>query len=201
MAEIDSASKHLIEAAIFSSPDPLSADKLKSLVAEGVSIPDIIQELQADYETRGIELKKVASGYRFQVRGDFAKPLSALREKNPPRYTRALLETLVLIAYKQPITRGEIEQVRGVAVSSNIIKTLQDREWVKVVGHKDVPGKPALFATTKDFLDYFNLSNLSELPPLSEVSDIEQAEEKLVEELNLLVSPKVEEIEEVTTDS
>lgn len=199
----ETLSKQVIEAAIFSSPEPLAADKLKLLVDEETSINDIIAELQADYEGRGIELQKVASGYRFQVRSDYAKPLAVLHEKNPPRYTRALLETLALIAYRQPITRGEIEQVRGVAVSSNIIKTLQDREWIKVVGHRDVPGKPALFATTKEFLDYFNLKALSELPPLAEISDLAKAEEKLLEELTELVSPTIVEndAEEVVADS
>lgn len=192
--------KQLLEAAIFSSAEPLSANQLKTLLPEEVSIADLLRELEQDYEGRGIELKKVASGYRFQVRQDFAKPLIALHEKNPPRYTRALLETLVLIAYKQPITRGEIEQVRGVAVSSHIIKTLQDREWIKVAGHKDAPGKPALFITTKDFLDYFSLSSLSQLPPLPDLADLSAAEEKLSEELNLLVSPEVETVEEAAVD-
>ncbi len=193
--------KHVIEAAIFSSAEPLPTSKLKLLLSSDVDIKSILVELQEDYQERGIELKKVASGWRFQVCEAAAKPVAQLREKNPPRYTRALLETLVLIAYRQPITRGEIEQVRGVAVSSHIIRTLQDRDWIKIAGHRDAPGKPALFATTPDFLDYFNLANLSELPALAEICDISKAEEKLTEELSLLVSPNVAELEEVAAES
>jgi segregation and condensation protein B len=125
-------------------------------------------------EGRGFELKKVASGYRLQVRQEFAPWIRRLFEEKPQRYSRALLETLALIAYRQPITRGEIEEIRGVTVSSNIIRTLSEREWVRVVGHRDVPGRPAMYATTRQFLDYFNLTGLDELPPLSEIRDLEE---------------------------
>lgn len=125
-------------------------------------------------EGRGFELRKVASGYRLQVREEFAPWVSRLFEEKPQRYSRALLETLALIAYRQPITRGEIEDVRGVTVSSNIIRTLLEREWVRVVGHRDVPGRPAMYATTRQFLDYFNLSGLGQLPPLSEIRDLDE---------------------------
>ncbi|CAN0603579.1 unnamed protein product [Ectocarpus sp. 12 AP-2014] len=130
--------------------------------------------LESACEGRGFELKKVASGYRLQVREEYAPWVSRMFEEKPQRYSRALLETLALIAYRQPITRGEIEDIRGVTVSSNIIRTLLEREWVKVVGHRDVPGRPAMYATTRQFLDYFNLSGLDQLPPLSEVRDLEE---------------------------
>src|SRR5690606_10035661 len=120
--------------------------------------------IQAFYRQRGFELKEVASGYRFQVATAMAPWVSRLWEERPQRYSRALLETLALIAYRQPITRGDIEEIRGVAVSSNIVKTLLEREWIRVVGHKDVPGRPAMYATTRKFLDYFNLKNLDDLP-------------------------------------
>jgi segregation and condensation protein B len=128
---------------------------------------------------RGFELQEVASGYRFQVKQELSEWVSKLWEERPPRYTRALLETLALVAYRQPITRGDIEEIRGVGVSSNIIRTLLDREWIRVVGHRDVPGRPAMFATTKQFLDYFNLKSLQELPTLSEIKELEQSEKEV----------------------
>jgi len=127
-----------------------------------------LTEIGTDFESRPLELKRVASGYRFQVRQSFSPWISRLFEERPGRYSRAFLETLAIIAYRQPATRGEIEDIRGVAVSSNIIKTMLERDWIQIVGHKDVPGRPALFATTRPFLDYFNLTSLSELPPLQE---------------------------------
>jgi len=132
-----------------------------------------LHEMADDYESRGYELKQVASGFRLQVRQEYATWVGRLWEEKPARYTRALLETMSLIAYRQPITRGEIEEVRGVSVSSNIIKTLMEREWIKVLGHKDVPGKPTLYGTTKEFLDYFNLKTLDQLPTLAEIKDLE----------------------------
>src|SRR5690554_4573769 len=128
----------------------------------------MVQESCAD---RGYELVEVASGYRFQVRSEYAPWASRLWEERPQRYSRALLETLAIIAYRQPITRGEIEDIRGVAVSTNIVKTLMEREWIRVVGHKDVPGRPAMYATTRQFLDHFNLTSLAELPPLAELRE------------------------------
>jgi segregation and condensation protein B len=180
--------KNILEAALMAAGQPLSIDRLLSLFLDDQQpsrdqIRDALKSLADDCEKRGIELKEVNSGFRFQAKQDFAPWISRLWEEKPPRYSRALLETLSLIAYRQPITRGEIEDVRGVSVSTNIIKTLLERDWVKVVGHRDVPGKPAMYATTKQFLDYFNLKNLSELPTLAEIRDIDSinAELDLVE--------------------
>jgi len=138
-----------------------------------------LHEMADDYESRGYELKQVASGFRLQVRQEYATWVGRLWEEKPARYTRALLETMSLIAYRQPITRGEIEEVRGVSVSSNIIKTLMERDWIKVLGHKDVPGKPTLYGTTKEFLDYFNLKTLDQLPTLAEIKDLESMHPEL----------------------
>ena len=140
---------------------------------------EAISRLEEDYATRGLELREVASGWRVQVREQFSPWVSRLWEARPPKYSRALLETLALIAYQQPVTRGDIEQVRGVAVSSNIIKTLLDRDWIRIVGHRDVPGKPALYGTTRGFLDYFNLRSLDRLPPLSELRDLSKINEEI----------------------
>jgi len=161
--------KQLIEATIFVSDQPVSVDKLKNTVLADFTVSDkaiqsALNALQLDYRPRGIQLVEVASGYRFQSLDSLSPWLSRLWQETSPKYSRAMLETLALIAYRQPITRGEIEQVRGVAVSSNIIKTLTEREWIKVIGHKEVPGRPALYATTKQFLDYFSLKSLSDLP-------------------------------------
>jgi len=176
--------KNIIEAALFAFGKPLTLDAIFLLFKEedGVTkdnLRDAIESIEEDCQTRGVELKKVASGYRFQAKQDYAKWLQPLWEEKPPRYSRALLETMVLIAYKQPITRGEIEDVRGVSVSSHIVKTLQERDWIRVVGHRDVPGKPALFATTKEFLDYFNLSSLDQLPSLAQIRDLDKINEEL----------------------
>ena len=161
--------KQLIEATIFVSDQPVSVDKLKNTVLADFTVSDkaiqsALSALQLDYRPRGIQLVEVASDYRFQSLDSLSPWLSRLWQETSPKYSRAMLETLALIAYRQPITRGEIEQVRGVAVSSNIIKTLTEREWIKVIGHKEVPGRPALYATTKQFLDYFSLKSLSDLP-------------------------------------
>ena len=138
-----------------------------------------LHEMEDDYETRGYELKQVASGYRLQVKQEYATWVGRLWEEKPARYTRALLETMALIAYRQPITRGEIEDVRGVSVSSNIVKTLLERNWIKVLGHKDVPGKPSLYGTTKEFLDHFNLKSLDQLPTLAEIKDLDSIHPEL----------------------
>ncbi|ERP92290.1 segregation and condensation protein B [Marinobacter sp. ES-1] len=169
----------IAEAALLAAGKPLSLDQLRELFDEGERPARQVMEhvlvlLEQSCEGRGFELKKVASGYRLQVREEFAPWVGRLFEEKPQRYSRALLETLALIAYRQPITRGEIEEIRGVTVSSNIIRTLLEREWVRVVGHRDVPGRPAMYATTRQFLDYFNLTGLDELPPLSEVRDLEE---------------------------
>lgn len=170
--------RNIVEGALFAAGQPLTLDRLAELFEEDAR-PDreqlvaALQDIEADCRDRSYELKRTASGYRFQVRQEFAPWVSRLWEEKPKKYSRALLETLVLIAYRQPITRGDIEQIRGVAVSSDIIRTLVEREWVRVVGHRDVPGRPALFATTRQFLDYFNLKSLDELPPLGEIRDLD----------------------------
>lgn len=173
--------KHFIEAALLAASEPQSIDQLQKL-AESLpggtevgkpALREALKALTDDYAERGIELVEVASGFRVQVRSEMGPLLQGLFEQRPPRYSRALFETLALIAYRQPITRGEIEDVRGVAVSSNIVRTLLEREWIRVVGHRDVPGKPAMFGTTRAFLDYFNLKKLDDLPSLAELTDME----------------------------
>ncbi|CAI3796832.1 MULTISPECIES: SMC-Scp complex subunit ScpB [Rheinheimera] len=163
----------LVEAAIFASDKPLSVNDLQSTVLESFELTrkrlqQALAQLQQDYLGRGIQLIETASGFRFQTRADLSEYLALLWPERSPRYSRAVLETLALIAYRQPITRGEIEEVRGVTVSSQIMRTLLDRGWVKVVGHKEVPGRPGLYATTPTFLDYFGLKDLSDLPALAE---------------------------------
>ena len=185
MTEIDqSLVTRIVEAALMAASQPLTAVQLAGLFPLDEPAPDgsiatalsVLQDACAD---RGVELVEVASGWRFQVKADVHPWVARLWTERQTRYTRATLETLALIAYRQPITRGEIEQVRGVAVNSNIIKALEEREWIRVVGHRDVPGKPELLATTKAFLDYFGLKRLDELPPLSELKDIGELEPQL----------------------
>lgn len=178
----------IIEALLFSSSRPLSEKEIISAF-EGSNPPelnevrDALKNIESKYLENSIELVKVASGYRLRIKQEYSSWVSKLWEAKPQKYSRALLETLALIAYKQPITRGEIEDVRGVSVSSQIIRTLLDRSWIKVVGHRDVPGKPALFSTTKDFLDDLNLSKLSDLPELPEIQNIpEEAQISLLDE-------------------
>lgn len=176
--------KHILEAALLAAARPLALDDLANLFPESdVPEPKILRaaldELAADYAGRGIELIEVASGFRIQVRQEMERWVSRLWEEKPLKYSRALLETLVLIAYRQPITRGEIEDVRGVTVSTSIMKTLQEREWVRVVGHRDVPGRPAMYGTTREFLDYFNLKSLENLPSLAELRDIDSINAEL----------------------
>ncbi|WP_330924969.1 SMC-Scp complex subunit ScpB [Candidatus Sororendozoicomonas aggregata] len=189
---LDEPPLHLIlEGILLASDKPLTAEQLTQLFPqderpEDNAITEALGKIADACAERGFELKQVASGYRFQVRQELAPWVSRLWEEKPQRYTRAMLETLALIAYRQPITRGEIEDVRGVSVSSTIIRTLQEREWIRVVGHRDVPGRPAMFATTRQFLDYFNLENLNELPPLSEIRDLEETAKALNEQSDLL---------------
>jgi segregation and condensation protein B len=171
--------KYIIEAALLGAGRPLSLEKLQGLFGKSdrparQDIRAALMELKADYAGRGIEVTEIASGFRIQVRGSMAHHLEPLWEERPPRYSRALLETLSIIAYRQPVTRGEIENIRGVAVSTNITRTLLERNWVHVVGHRDVPGKPAMFGTTKEFLDYFDLKKLEDLPPLAELKDFDK---------------------------
>jgi segregation and condensation protein B len=176
--------KKILEGAIFAAGQPMNIEQLGLLFdeAERPSNSDmrvVLDELKAEYAERGVELKEVASGFRFQVRQETGPWVSRLWDEKPSRYSRALLETLALIAYRQPITRSEIEEIRGVSVSSHIIKTLIEREWIRVAGHRDVPGRPALFATTREFLDSFNLKNLAELPSLSEIRDLDSINAEL----------------------
>src|SRR3984957_4797971 len=171
--------KNVIEAALLAAGRPLAMDELVSVFDErdgsnAEEVRSAIAALIADYETRGLELVEVASGYRIQIRAGVAQPVSRLWQERPAKYSRALLETLALVAYRQPITRGEIEQIRGVAVNPNIIKTLIERSWVRVVGHRDVPGKPELLGTTRDFLDYFSLKKLDDLPTLAQLKELEE---------------------------
>lgn len=176
--------KNIIEAALLAAGKPLTPDGIIAVFEQGTA-PDrdivrkTIQVLNEEYRERGIEIKQVASGYRLQVRKELAPWVSRLWQEKPGRYTRALLETLALIAYRQPATRGEIEDIRGVSVSSGIIKTLQEREWIRVLGHRDVPGRPAMYGTTREFLDYFNLKSLAQLPSLQELRDIDSINTEL----------------------
>jgi segregation and condensation protein B len=182
--------QQIIEAAIMVAGNPLSVASIQKLFeeTEQPTVDDIrsaIQALREHYQHSGIELCEVASGFQFQAKTELSPWLSKLWEERPPRYSRALLETLALIAYRQPITRAEIEEIRGVAVSSHIIKTLLEREWVKVMGYREVIGRPALYGTTKAFLDHFNLKNLSELPTLAELKDLDKQEARLQVELEI----------------
>jgi segregation and condensation protein B len=170
--------KNVVEAALLAAGRPLTLDELLSVFDErDGSIADEVKSALAalgqEYETRGLELLEVASGFRVQIRAAVAQPVARLWQERPAKYSRALLETLALIAYRQPITRGEIEQIRGVAVNPNIIKTLHERNWIRVVGHRDVPGKPELLGTTRDFLDYFSLKKLDDLPTLAQLKELE----------------------------
>jgi len=171
--------KYIVEAALLAAGRPLSIDELQRLFGE----PDpparqdlraAVMELQADYAERGISVKEVASGFRMQVDSSMSQWLEKLWEERPPRYSRALMETLAIIAYRQPVTRGDVEDIRGVSVTTNIIRTLLERNWIREVGHRDVPGRPAMFGTTKEFLDYFDLKKLDELPTLEEIKDLDK---------------------------
>ena len=168
----------ILEGALLAAGKPLSVSQLSELFEEQErpekdAIRAALAEIGERCEDRGFELRETASGFRFQVRQHLSPWVGRLWQERPQKYSRALLETLALIAYRQPITRGEIEEIRGVAVSSNIIKTLHEREWIRVVGHRDVPGRPAMYATTRQFLDYFNLKNLDQLPALAEIRDLD----------------------------
>ncbi|RDI99478.1 SMC-Scp complex subunit ScpB [Dyella solisilvae] len=179
--------KPIIEAALLASTQPMTIPQLLELFGEEDEIgreevAKALESLAEDCTGRGVELREVASGFRYQVKQDVHPWISRMWTEKPSRYSRALLETLALIAYRQPITRPEIEQIRGVVVSSNIIKTMEEREWIRVVGYRDVPGKPALFGTTRAFLDYFNLKSLDELPPLSEIRDMEDPQMSIAPE-------------------
>src|SRR6202790_3991742 len=198
--------KNVVEAALLAAGRPLTVEELTSVFDErDGSIADevkgAITALAEEYETRGLELLEVASGYRIQIRAAVAPPVARLWQERPAKYSRALLETLALIAYRQPITRGEIEQIRGVAVNPNIIKTLHERNWIRVVGHRDVPGKPELLGSTREFLDYFGLKKLDDLPTLAQLKELEDLRVQLnlpgageaVAILGLDAAPPVEE--------
>jgi segregation and condensation protein B len=187
--------KQIAEAILLAAGRPLTLDQLLALFEEHerperAELREALEALEGDFADRGIELVQVASGYRIQVKDAMQPWVSRLWEEKPARYSRALLETLALIAYRQPITRGEIEEVRGVSVSTSIMKTLQEREWVRVVGHREVPGHPAMYGTTREFLDYFNLKSLDELPSLAELRDLSAIGEEL--ELDLSDIPEVQ---------
>lgn len=170
--------KLIVEAILFASEKPLTIEQLFNLLEHDLAVSRaqirlILEELISEYKTRGIELVEVGGAFRFQTRSEYSEWVQLLWEEKPQKYSRALLETLALIAYRQPITRGDIEEIRGVAVSSYIVKTLQERNWVRVVGHREVPGRPAIYATTKQFLAHFNLKTLEDLPTLAEIRDID----------------------------
>jgi segregation and condensation protein B len=176
--------KRVVEGALLAAGNPLNLNQLNSLFPADEQpghgpLREALAALDAELEGRAVELKEVGSGYRIQIRSSLMPVISQLWTEKPPKYSRALLETLAIIAYRQPITRGEIEQIRGVSVSSNILRTLQERDWIKVIGHRDVPGRPELLGTTRAFLDYFNLKSLDELPTLAEIKDIDNLEPEL----------------------
>ena len=177
--------KNIVEAALLAADHPLTVDQILRLFEDDIQCPckdeirKAIAELEQECEGRGFELIKVSSGYRYQTRTEIQPWVSKLKSERPPRYSRAFMETLALVVYRQPITRAEIEDVRGVSVSSSIFKVLLEREWVKIVGHKEVPGRPAMYGTTKKFLDYFNLKSLNQLPSLAEIKDLDEVHPEL----------------------
>jgi segregation and condensation protein B len=183
MSENELNLEPILEAALLASPQPLNGRQLIELFGDTPPKPGAIEQaltaLKAACEGRGVELIEVASGWRYQVRTEVNPYVSRLWTERQSKYTRATLETLALIAYRQPITRGEIEQIRGVSVSASMIKSLEEREWIRVLGHRDVPGRPELFGTTKTFLDYFGLKSLDELPPLAELKEYPELEPQL----------------------
>jgi segregation and condensation protein B len=186
MAEEDTELKNIVEAALLAAEEPLSVSALTALFPEDAApdasrLKNVFEQLENDYDGRGVELKKVGKGYRFQSREKYSPWLRKLSEHRPPRYSRAFLETLAIVAYRQPVTRGDIEEIRGVSVSSEIMRGLLDRGWIKQVGQRDVPGRPGLYGTTQEFLEYFNLEALSELPPLIERREANE----IARELNL----------------
>ena len=183
-AEVNPEVKNIVEAALLVSGAPLTIDKLLNLFPEDSrpqrdDIKAVLVAIEEDYADRGIELKQIERGYRIQSREKYVDWLSRLTEEKPPRYSRAALETLAIIAYRQPVTRGDIEEIRGVSVSTDIIRQLLERDWVRQVGQRDVPGKPALYGTTRGFLEYFNLKSLTELPTLAELRDLDEISKEL----------------------
>jgi segregation and condensation protein B len=202
LIEVNVEIKRIVEALLFAANRPMTCRQIQQVFPE-LEQPEL-QEIEVaidaiieDYRLRPIELKQVASGYRFQVRQELASWVSRLFEEKPPRYSRALLETLAIIAYRQPVTRGDIEDIRGVSVSSSIIQTLLERDWVRVIGHKEVPGRPGLYATTKQFLDYFNITTLNQLPTLQEIIDLDKSIDDR-QQLSQAASEEQETTEELT---
>lgn len=196
----------ILEAAIMVAGRPLSKADMQKLFDETdqpstQEIQAALQALQQKYQDSGIELREISSGFQFQAKTEFSPWLVKLWEERPRRYSRAFLETLALIAYRQPITRAEIEEIRGVTVSSDIIKTLMEREWIKILGYKEVPGKPALYGTTKTFLDHFNLKSLDQLPTLQEIKDLESQEAKLQVQLELDNIPEKKTLEDTVSEN
>ncbi len=182
--------KTVLETALLCAQEPLTLDELRRLFADELdaqSLTALLQELGADWETSGLELVKLASGWRFQSRASMQDYLARLHPEKPPRYSRAVMETLAIIAYRQPVTRGDIEDIRGVTVSTQIVKSLEDRGWIDAIGHRDTPGRPALYATTKSFLNDLGLQSLDELPPLAEPG----GSEPLPDEFSNLLEQKV----------
>ena len=193
--------KNIIEAAIMVSEEPITVDRLLGMFTdttkpERSAVKDLLFELEQEYANRGFELKRIDKGYRLQTREEYSPWLARLTAGRPPRYSRAMLETLAIIAYRQPVTRGEIEEIRGVAVSTDIIRTLVERDWIRQVGVRDVPGKPALFATTRTFLEYFNLEGLSQLPSLQDIRDLDT----IADELNMKLPLESRNEESADTD-
>ena len=206
MNDVDNKVKMIIEGLLLAAGRPLPLESIAAVFneeerPENDELLGVLARIDEECGDRGFELTKVASGYRFQVKQELAEWEGKLWEERPPRYTRALLETLALVAYRQPITRGDIEEIRGVAVSSNIIRTLLDREWIRVVGQRDVPGRPSMFATTKQFLDYFNLESLQQLPALSEIRDIDGGAKDLGFEAELAAARVLEMPENAEDDA
>lgn len=193
--------KTILEAALFAAGEPMSIDRLQSLFDEETEKPSkaeiraALEELLADYATKTLALKETASGFCFQVRDEFSLWVNKLWQEKTPRHSRALLETIAIIAYRQPITRAEIEEIRGVSVSTHIVKTLLEQEWIRVVGHREVPGRPSLYATTSFFLDYFNLKNLNELPSLLVLQGLQEQTEEAIKNAALGGIP----LEEITS--
>jgi segregation and condensation protein B len=184
MSDVNSELKNIIEAALLAAGEPLTLDRMLSVFpAESrpsrQEIDDALKALEKDYEGRAIELKRIERSYRFQIREKYGEWISRLHQERPPRYSRALLETLAIIAYRQPVTRGDIEEIRGVSVSSELFRTLVVREWIRQVGHRDAPGRPGLYGTTRKFAEHFNLGSLDELPPLAEMRNLEEIGKEL----------------------
>jgi segregation and condensation protein B len=188
MTRVNSELKNIIEAALLVAGQPLTLDKLASMFPEDSrptreELRAVIEELNHDYQARGIEIRQIDKSFRVQTRERYAQYIAKLVEERPPRYSRALLETLAIIVYRQPVTRGDIEEIRGVAVSTDIIRTLLEREWVREVGRREVPGRPVLYGTTREFLEHFNLQSLDEMPTLAELRPIEQISAELDQRL------------------